>query len=421
MDPNTEYKNQVKIEITFHMRQLLLLFLTGMIIMDLAGQEKKFEIEIHGFVGVDAMHDSRASKTVRHRHLLLYPLAANRDDKGNDINSRGEFDIDATHSRFSLHIKGPSVNGITTFAIMEGDFSGGLPGTDADFLMRHAYIKFGYKKFELITGQTWHPFFIPENFPQTLNAGVGVPIHPLNRNPQLRFIYKPTDKLELSATIMEQAGFRSAGFPKGTEEAELPEFVFQMKAGGTGRIWGSLTAGYKTLSIPYEINLQKDPTNMGSFHYSASLRVKSGSVVFRGGTIYGGNLTEHVMPGGVGRVTSSTEENPKYKPLNTGSYWFDMGTTGKTWDPGFFAGYLKNYGASEAIEVIGSLGRDPNIASVMIFSPRLRYLIGSHVWVGVEYIFNKAAYGNTFTSKGKPIDTTSYVNHRTLLSFKYSF
>ena len=403
------------------MRKLLLLLLTGITIMDLTAQEKKFEIEFHGFVGVDAIHDSRASKTVRHRHLLLYPLAASLNEEGHDLNNRGEFDIDAAHSRFSLHIKGPDINGITTFAMMEGDFSGGLPGTDADFQMRHAYIQFGYKKIGLIAGQTWHPFFIPENYPQTINAGVGVPIHPLNRNPQLRFIYKPTENLELSATILEQNGFRSAGFSKGTEEAELPEFALQMKARGTGPLWASLTAGYKTLAIPYDIDLQEEPTTMGSFHFSASLRVKTGPMVLRGGTVYGGNLTEHVMPGGVGRVISSTSQHPEYKPLNTGSYWFDMGTNSKTWDPGFFIGYLKNYGASEIIEVINALGRDANIASVLVFSPRLRYLIGSHVWIGAEYTYNKAAYGSEVTSKGKPANTTSYVNHRTQLSLKYSF
>lgn len=403
------------------MQKLLLLLLAGILVMDMTAQEKKFEIEFHGFVGVDAIHDSRASKTVRHNHLLLYPLAAKPNEQGHDLNDRGEFDLDATHSRFSLHIKGPTVNGISTFAMIEGDFSGGLPGTDADFLMRHAYIQFGYKNFGLIAGQTWHPFFIPENFPQTLNAGVGVPVHPLNRNPQLRFIYKPNEKLEFSATILEQAAFWSAGFPKGTEEAQLPEFILQMKASDNNSLWGSLTAGYKTLAIPYELDLQADPTTMGSFHISASLRVKADYLMLRGGTVYGGNLTEHVMPGGVGRVTGSTGQKPEYKPLNTSSYWFDLGTTSKTWDPGLFIGYLKNHGATQPIEVINTLGRDPNIANVLVVSPRLRYLIGSHVWIGVEYTYNKADYGSAFTSKGKPVNTTSYLNHRSLLSLKYSF
>lgn len=403
------------------MKRLLLILFAGSMMMNLAGQEKKFEIEIHGFVGVDAIHDSRANKSVRHRHILLYPLPSNLNEQGVDINDREEFDIDAAHSRFGIHIKGPAVNGISTFAMVEGDFLGGTVGADADFRLRHAYLQFGYKKTTLLAGQTWHPLFIPENFPQTLNPGVGVPIHPLNRSPQIRLTYKPSEQMELSATILDQSGFRSAGFPKGTEESLRPEFLVQMKAGGTGPIWASLTAGYKTLAIPYEIDQLKSPSLMGSFHYSASLRLNSGPMIFRAGTIYGGNLTEHVIPGGVGRVIGTSEENPEYKPLNTGSYWFDMGTNSKTWDPGLFAGYLKNYGASENIEVINSLGRDSDIASVLIFSPRIRYLIGTHVWVGVEYIYNKAAYGSSFTPKGKPENTTSYVNHRSILSLRYSF
>lgn len=402
------------------MRTFLLLLLTLMASTNLFGQEKAFDVEIHGFVGFDAIRDSRVSKSARHNHILLYPLPKNPDKKtGKDLNDHSEFDMGALHSRFNIQVKGPTVNGITTFSMVEGDFTAGASGADGEFLIRHAYMQFGYSKFSLLAGQTWHPFFMPENFPQTLNAGVGVPIHPLSRNAQMRLTYKPTDKLEMSASVIEQGAFRSAGFSKGTEEAAMPEMVLQIKAGGSGPLWGSLTAGYKTLAIPYKLDSLPKPNTFGSFHLSASFRFKTKHIIARTGTIYGGNLTEHAMIGGVGKTLSVTD--PEYLAQYTHSLWLDLGTTSKTWDPGLFIGNIKNMGTSKNVTVIESLGRDPQIGNVLMVTPRLRYLIGPHVWVGIEHIYNVAGYGAAYSSKGKPRDLKNYTTNRTQLSFRYTF
>jgi hypothetical protein len=396
------------------MKNLLPLLFALLLAFPLAGQEKKFDIEFHGFVGFDAMRDSRVSQSARHNHILLYPLSKKPDANGKDLNDRSEFDMGGLISRFNIQVKGPTVNGITTFAMIEGDMTAGTAGADGEFLTRHAYMQLGYNKFSLLAGQTWHPFFIPENFPQTLNAGVGVPIHPLSRNAQIRLTYKPTDKLELSASVIEQGAFRSAvpkDIPlKGTEEAAIPEVALQLKAGGTGSIWGSLTAGYKTLAIPYTVEPNLSPSTFGSYHLSASMRFKTKYVIARAGTIYGGNLTEHAMIGGVGKLASSTLTNPEYAAQYTHSLWLDLGTTSKTWDPGLFVGSITNLGGSEDMTINTSLGRGSDIVNILMIVPRLRYQIGTHVWVGIENIFSQAGYGAGFTSKGKPKDLKYYRN-----------
>lgn len=421
-------------------KNLLLLLLSVLMISNLTGQEKKFEVDIHGFVGFDAMHDTRRVKSARHNHILLYALPEKLDANGKDLNDNNEFDMGALISRFNIQVKGPTVNGISTFAMVEGDFTAGVSGGDGEFLTRHAYMQLGYSKVSLIAGQTWHPFFMTENFPQTLNAGVGVPIHPLSRNAQIRFTYKPTAKLEISATVLEQAAFRSAGFPKGTEEAAMPEFVLQMKAGGTGAIWGSLTGGYKTLAVPYAIEGTPEPTTFGSYHLSASLRVKTKYLTARAGTIYGGNLTEHAMIGGVGKKASSTVGNPEYQAQYTHSLWMDLSTTVKNIETGFFLGNISNLGASDNIilsEKDGDnkpdLGRDTNIGNLLMITPRIRYLIGSHVWVGIEHIYSVAGYGfktdptdptkqiRSYDAKGKPTNLKNFTTNRTQLSFRYTF
>ncbi len=384
-------------------------------------QEKKFDIEIHGYVGVDVLNDSRASRTARLRHIYLYPLNRSLNPSGEDLNKRGEFDLDAAHSRLSVHVKGPTVKGISTMAMIEGDFSGGPIGSDAVLQLRHAYMQFGYSDIAFTAGQTWHPFFIPENFPQTLSAGAGVPFHPLSRNPQLRFTWKPNEKIELSTAIIEQALFRSSGFAKGTEESGQPELTFQVKAGGTGAVWASFTAGFKKLAVPTTIASYETPVTINSSHYSGSVRFKTKIATIRSGIVYGGNLTEHVMPGGVGRVTASSGPKPEFKPIITQSLWFDISSTGKTWDPGFFAGYLTNLGASENVTVVNELGRDLQVGEVWAISPRIRYLLGSHVWVGVEYLYTNAGWGTSYNAKGKPENMDNFVNQRAMLSFRYTF
>jgi len=413
-------------------KNLLLTLFATLLFSNLIGQEKKFEVDIHGFVGFDAMYDSRVVKSVRHNHILLYALPEKLDANGNDLKDRSSFEMGALISRFNIQVKGPTVNGISTFAMIEGDLSAGTSGGDGEFLTRHAYMQLGYEKFSLIAGQTWHPFFIPENFPQTLNAGVGVPIHPLSRNPQIRLTYKPTDKIEMSASVIEQGAFRSTGFLKGTEEAATPEIALQLKAGGTGAIWGSITGGYKTLAVPSYVEKTAQPTKFGSYHLSASLRFKTKYLIARAGSIYGGNLTEHVMIGGVGKKTSSTVVKPKYQAQYTHSLWMDLSTTVKNFETGFFIGNISNLGADTDIIVNEELGRDSNIGNILMITPRVRYLIGTHVWVGIEHIYNVAGYGlqldantnkyvSSFDSKGKPTNLKNYTANRTQLSFRFTF
>lgn len=162
------------------MRRSFLLFISLILSLSAYGQdEKPFEISLHGFIAVDASYNTRASRQARNEHIYLYPLPERTDAlTGKDLNDRGRYDMDAAHSRFGLHIKGPTIQGVSVFGLLEADFLGDDRVADSDFRMRHAYIKLGYKDFSFVAGQTWHPFFIPENFPQTVNTCVGVPMHP---------------------------------------------------------------------------------------------------------------------------------------------------------------------------------------------------------------------------------------------------
>jgi hypothetical protein len=401
---------------------LLIALLMGAGLFAQDSNEKLFDVSLHGFVAVDVAHNTRVGRTIRNEHIYMFPLPAKIDEiTGKDLNDRGNFDIDAAHSRFGLHIKGPTVNGISVFGLIEADFLGDARFSDSNFRLRHAYVRFGYKNYTLLAGQSWHPFFMPENFPQKVNTAVGVPMHPLSRNPQLRLGWKPNENTELLIALIEQNNFRTAGFAKGSEYAEMPEILLQVKLGGAGPAWAAFGAGYKRLAIPDNIDSLKTGAMVNGFHYQASFRYKLPKATIRASGMYVDNISEMAVPGGVGRVVGSTNENPEFVFLKTATLWTDIKSNNTTWDPGFFIGYLKALGNSKEVDVVKELSFHPDVTDVLSVAPRILYHVNSHTWIGLEYMYTQAAWGSSYDSNGAPIDLKDYVNHRTLLSFRYNF
>ncbi|TCO08371.1 hypothetical protein [Natronoflexus pectinivorans] len=399
---------------------LLALFCTSSFVMAQESEEKLFDISFHGFVAVDAAHNSRVGNTLRNKHIYLYPLPEVLDtETGIDLNGRGNTDIDAAHSRFGIHVKGPIVNGISVYGLIEADFLGDARAADSNFRLRHAFIRLGYGDFTLTAGQTWHPFFIPENFPNTAHTGVGVPMHPLSRNPQLRLTWHQKN-FELSASFIEQNNFRTTGFGEGSEFGEMPEVTLQLKL-WRGNAWGSVSAGYKRLAMPAIEETATIGTYVGSFHAQTTFRYRFPGVLVRAGALYGENTSELAMPGGVARTLASTPENPEFIPLAYGSLWTDMERHSATWSPGVFVGYTEALGASENVDGATAFGRDTRVANVFTISPRLRYHINTATWVALEYMYTEAGWGNSYDEKGVPSDVKTYANNRILLSMRYTF
>ena len=62
----------------------------------------------------------------------------------------------------------------------------------------------------------------------------------------------------------------------------------------------------------------------------------------KAGFVYGGNMTSHVMLGGIGQKADGD-----FVALYTSSYWMDAQYPIKKWTPGIFCGYSANLGASD--------------------------------------------------------------------------
>jgi len=393
--------------------------LVGLAFLAISTTAQEFDVSLYGYVGVNATMDTRASVMARNRHVYLYPLPSETGENGEDMNKRGQFDIDAAHSRFGLNISGPKLGDFKTSAILEGDFVGGSNGDiDSYFRLRHAFVTFSKEKWSLLAGQTWHPVFATENFPATLNVNAGAPYSPFIRNPQLRLAWQASQTTQLLFYLVDQNNFRSSGFGfNSTEEAMMPEVDVKIKW-QSGGAWAALTAGYKTLAIPRSISPFSSPEKVSGFHFNGSFRYLLPKFTFKMGGTYGGNLSEMVLLGGIGQ----TVPDEAYKTLETAAFWTDIHTNStEGWQPGIFAGYTANMRAREEVVVVEELSRSAGkVASVYGISPRLKYIIGK-AWIGAEWLFTAAEWGETLDAFGVPTETENYVNHRLLLSLRYNF
>lgn len=385
------------------------LFMTGASLF-----AQNFKVDFHGYVGVDAAVNTRGSVEARNRHIYLYPLPEVLNEAGEDANDYRQFDLNASHSRFGLHISGPELKGFQTSGVIEGDFLGNGNG-DNNFRLRHAFVKFAKKTWSLTVGQTWHPLFLTENYPATVNCNAGAPFHPLNRTPQIRLTFKASESTQLLFFLLEQNNFRSSGFGfNSTERALLPEMDAQLKW-HNGGAWAAVTAGFKTLAVP---NTGTSPEKVSSYHMNASFKYQFPKFTFKMEGVYGSNLSELVMLGGVGQSVADED----YVALETGSIWTDIHSNKSDGlQPGLFAGYTANMGAREEVMVSEELSRSGGeVASVFAFAPRLKYIMGK-AWIGAEWMLTRAEWGNEFDDYGVPEDTEDFVNYRLLLSLRYNF
>jgi hypothetical protein len=113
----------------------------------------KFGIKFSGFVNSQLMYDTRQTVGGRETMLVLYPENQRLDKNGKDVNASPSFNQLAMITRLTGKVWGPDVLGAKTSALFEGDFTGQTNNDNNGFRLRHAYLKFNWKKSELLIGQ----------------------------------------------------------------------------------------------------------------------------------------------------------------------------------------------------------------------------------------------------------------------------
>lgn len=421
------------------------------------GQEKPKEIstEFYGFVRFESFFDSYKGLNAGNELFFIAPNYAGVDANGKHINQTPTYNFASMATRLGVRISGPEILKAKTSANIEADFAGDLGNNPAMLRVRQANAVFSWKKSSLLIGQTWHPFWSGKVFPTVAGLNTGSPFQPFNRSPQIRFDYKPTTRLILSAAMVSEFQYKSYGFskidsmvPKAMAYADksdlfnrnagIPEMVANIELNNGGCTLGAGASLKYILPTLYTIEVVpgKDTKKYVSDDMVRAVSfVGYGQYVkklftIRAKAVLGQNMTHLNIPGGYGvKTLDKTTGAMTYTPYNSFTSYINM-VYGKKYQLGFFGGYMKNLGTVNALFNFGSSsapsvvtpGLLPNVASIYRVAPHFAVNISKMRFV-FEYELTSAKYGtgNIDLSDGLYASSVNATNHRALFVLMYSF
>jgi hypothetical protein len=412
-----------------------------------AVEEAKYGISFTGFVKTDYFFDSRENYTIREGHFLLFPKEKSFDAAGKDINDKASFNFLSIQTRITGKIKGPDAFGAKTSGVVEADFFGNENAAFVDnngFRLRHAFVKLNWERTELIAGQTWHPFFIPNCFSGVISFNTGAPFQPFSRNPQLR-IQQRLGRLSVAAAMSAQRDFTSPQGSAALRYANLPNMsalvLYEANDAETKRNWlAGLGADYKVLQplLTTSKGAQSFVTDekVKGLSFTAFMKYENPAFTYKLQAIYGQNLFDMIMMGGyaVRAITDTTKNTVSYTTLNSFTAWTEFHTNGAKVQLGLWAGYSQNLGAEDPVlfysnRVGGTdaTARGANIKAVYRLSPRIVFKSGKlNLATELEYTAaayaTKDEYGNlNRDSYGLITESETISNLRVLFAVIYNF
>jgi hypothetical protein len=388
--------------------------------------ENPIRIRPYGYISYEIIYDTYRSVDTRDGELYLFPKKPEFDIHGNDINKRSKFNMLSVHSRLGMDVKGPDALGAKTSGRIEADFFGTRQDLVRMFRLRQAFMRLNWETTELILGNTFHPVFVLDCFPNTVSFAAAVPFHPLNRSAQLRVTQDMSPDISASVSFLVHGYHNSAGPNDQQRESGLPESVVQLRFGNASDILFGATAGYKFLS-PRDITNGGEATSkvVGAYNLQAFSRYKNDKFTLKLEGLYGENLSHFTMIGGYGaRGTPDTfdwDSDYDYSNLRTLSLWTDIESASKVFQWGIFAGYTENLGSRELYIPIPGLARYTDLHHLFRISPRLVWY-SNNLSLGVEYSFYSAVYAEEFDAFGKPSASMDpAINNHIILMARYSF
>jgi len=433
----------------------LLLFIISQISYGQDAKPKETTVEFYGFVRFESFFDSYKGLNAGNELFFIAPSYIGFDANGKHINQTPTYNFASMATRLGVRISGPEILKAKTTANIEADFAGDLASNPAMLRVRQANIVFSWKKSSLLIGQTWHPFWSGKVFPTVAGLNTGSPFQPFNRSPQIRFDYKPSSKLILTAAMVGEFQYKSYGFskidsmvPKAmiyadksdlfNRNAGIPEMVANIEMNNGGCTLGAGASLKYILPTLYTVEVVpgKDTRKYVSDEMVQALSfVGYGQYVkkmftIRAKAVLGQNMTHLNIPGGYGvKTLDKTTGAMTYTPYNSFTSYINM-VYGKKYQVGFFGGYMKNLGTSDALYNFGSSsaplvvtpGLLPNVASIYRVAPHFAVNISKMRFV-FEYELTSAKYGtgNIDLKDGLYASGVNATNHRVLLMLMYSF
>lgn len=404
-----------------------------------------FPLGFSGYVNHEIYADTNQIVGEAVDEYLFFPEPRVFDPDGYDINAKGQLGTATFTTRLRYNKHGSRIGSAEPSAFVEGDFFGNTnllelgntPDLLNQFRLRHAFgvLEWGEnqdKKF--LFGETWHPIYVFNCFPDVISFDGGSPITLFARDPQVTFMYcKPRFDLILSA--LGQVDFPSLG-PTGGRGVYLRRAIVP-----------NLHAQLKCYAYDHYIGLALDfkrlvPRIVTNTNYKAYEHVNSGiasvycALNGEGWHIwtqyaYAQNANDLGIIGGFAvHTVEPVTDRRTYTPIAINTWWIDTTKRiGEHAEPGLFLGFAKNMGAPKSIiqnitntdgtieHTIYSFGETIDILFRIV--PRFRYFIAD-LCIGIEMEYTQANYG-TVNNYGSVVATTPARNYRTLLSILYLF
>jgi len=390
-------------------------------------QENKSEpkepiVKFSGYITYEAFMDTYESVTSREGDIYLYPVRQALNSKGDDIKAYNQLNMISAQSRVRAKVNGPEAFGAKVNGTLEFDFLG--KGDDYTQMprIRHMFMSLNWEKTQLTLGQTWHPVFVTECFPQVISMGAALPFNPFNRSPQIKLSYKLSDNLYLVGAALSHLDHKSKGPALAQNNAVVPDFHGQFKY-VSANFNAGLVAGYKMLKPR---NMLADSTltseTVGSFDVAAFAKIKVNDLTFKLYGIYGQNTSAYTMIGGYGAAHDpTTVADYAYSNINTMAVWSELMYESGAMGYGLFAGYSANLGTSTTDYYNLDYTRGGNIDNIIRVSPRATYTSGKVIF-GLEYMLTTATYMDLVPGKYEAkVTDDAVMNHRIYFSAKYTF
>lgn len=140
--------------------------------------EQNFGIKFSGYVKTDIIYNSRQIFQISEGHFSIYPKKEIPNGNGKYQNAYSSFNILSIQTRLAGTITGLNVLGVKSSAYFETEFFGMNDATINTLHLRHAFLKFDWENFEILTRRYWHPMFAVDCYPGTIGFNTGAPFQP---------------------------------------------------------------------------------------------------------------------------------------------------------------------------------------------------------------------------------------------------
>jgi len=141
----------------------------------------------------------------------LFPSQCLPDVEGQDINAHAKTVIQAQLSRFGVFFN--PFAGMTEcdiYGILEMDFGGVSLDTQYTAKLRHAFGEIVWNSGAFLFGQYYHPLFLKECFPRTIDFNMGAPYEPQGIMPQIRLSQR-FGPVEFAIAVSSESYIQSYG------------------------------------------------------------------------------------------------------------------------------------------------------------------------------------------------------------------